>query len=90
MTEALGVGNGGGRSTETEIRPFFGAGALLRFLGDAFLGGDTGSGGMESSGSKICDGSTLSPFRDRRLRAVLLGVGGTSVVFRRVCRLGLR
>ena len=90
MTDVLGVGNGGGRSSETEARPFFGAGALLRFLGDAFFGGDTGSGGMDSSGSKICDGSTLSPLRDRRVRPVVLGVGGTSVVFLRVCRLGLR
>ena len=90
MADALGVGNGGGRSTETEVRPFFGAGALLRFLGDAFLGGDTGSGGMDSSGSKICDGSILSPRRNRRGRPAILGVGGTSVVCRRVCRLGLR
>ena len=72
------------------MRPFLVFGALFRFFGDAVFEGDTGSGAMVSSGSKICDVSILWVFRVRRVRPVADGVGGTSVVFRRVCRRGLR
>jgi len=79
----------GGASTETEARALLGGAALLRFLGDAFLIGDTGSGELVFSASKISEGSTFSPVRALRVRAAVRGVGGTSV-FRRVCRLLLR
>ena len=87
--EGLGVGICGA-STETDVRVFFGGAALLRFLGEAFLVGDIGSGRIDSSGSNICEGSMLSPVRAFRVRAAVRGVGGTSVVFRRGWRLGLR
>lgn len=74
-----------------EARILLGGAALFRFLGDAFFVGDTGSGGIvDSAGSKICGGSTLSPVRVLRDRIAVRGVDGTSVVFLRVWRLGLR
>lgn len=73
------------------MRPFLGGAALFRFLGDAFFVGDIGSGGIvDSSGSKICVGSTFSAVLVLRDLAAVRGVGGASVVFLRVWRLGLR
>ena len=87
--EVVGVGICGA-STEADVRAFFGGAALLRFLGEAFLVGDMGSGRMDSSGSNNCEGSMLSPVRAFRVRAAVRGVEGTSVVFRRGWRFGLR
>ena len=69
--EGFGVGNDGTASRATDERaPLVGA-ALLRFLGDAFFVGDTGSGLIDSLGSNISDGSTLSPVRALLVRAVV-------------------
>ncbi len=87
--EGLGVGICGA-FTETDVPAFFDGAAILRFLGEVFLIGDIGSGGIDCSGSNVCEGSILSPVRAFRVRAAVRGVGGTSVVFRRGWRLGLR
>ena len=62
MFTAFGVGSGGGGGSAVgiEARPFLGAGAALRFLGDGFFGGDNGSGAMDASGSSNSDRSILS------------------------------
>lgn len=90
VVEGFGVGNNGGQSIETEPRLFLGGAVFFRFFGDTVFEGDVGSGGMVCSGSKICDVSISSVFRVARIRAAVRGVEGTSVVFRRVWRLGLR
>ena len=76
----FGVGKGGGGSADTERRLFLGAAVLLRFRGEVLIE-ERGTGGMLSSGSKICDGSMLSPVRFLRFLAAVRGVGGTSAVF---------
>ena len=82
--ECFGVGNDGIASMATDERvPLVGA-ALLRFLGDAFFVGETGSGLIDSSGLKISEGSTLSPVRVLLVRCVVRGLGGTPVVLRLV------
>ena len=90
VADGFGVGNGGGRSGVTEARVLLGAGTLLLFRGEGFFVGETGSGGMLSDGSKICDGSVVSPVFVLLLLAALWGVGGAPVVFRLVCRRGVR
>ncbi len=90
VTEGFGVGRGGGRSGVTEARVRLGAGTLLLLRGEDFFVGETGSGGIVSSGSKICDGSMVSPVFVLLLLAALWGVGGAPIVFRLVCRRGLR
>ena len=87
--DAFGVSNGGCASTATADRILLVGAAFLRFLGDAFFVGDTGSGLIEASGSKISEGSTLSPVRVLRVRAVVRGVEGISAVLRLDWRLGL-
>ena len=82
--EGFGVGIDGIASTATDERALLVGAALLRFLGDAFFVGDTGSGLIESSGAKISEGSTLSFVRVLRVRAAVRGVEGTSVVLRLV------
>lgn len=82
--DGFGVGNGGCVSTAPDERALLVGAAILRFLGDAFLVGDTGSGLIDCSGSKISEGSTLSPVRVLRVRAAVRGVEGTSVVLRLV------
>lgn len=78
------MGNGGRELAATDERaPLVGA-ALLRFLGDVFFVGDPGSGLIDSSGSKISVGSTLSPVLVLRVRAAVRGIEGTSVVLRLV------
>jgi hypothetical protein len=57
--EASGVGNEGGSSGVAEARAAR-TGALFRFLGEAFLDGDSGSGMADCSGSNISDGSIFS------------------------------
>lgn len=89
LAVALGVGNDGGKSCATEGRPRFVAAALLRFRGDGFLVGDSGSGAILSWGSNIWVGSMSSVFRVLLPRAFARGVTGSSVVFRRLARLGL-
>ena len=89
LVVALGVGNGGGSSSAMDARPFLIGAALLRFRGDGFFVGDIGSGATLSSGSNICVGSRTSVFRFRRPRPFAFGVAGSSVVLRRVVRLGL-
>lgn len=89
LAVVLGVGKGGGKSGATEGRPLFAGAVLLRFRGDGFLVGDTGSGAILSSGSKIWVGSMSSVFRVLLPRAFTRGVVGSSVVFRRLARLGL-
>lgn len=74
----------------TETRLFFEGAVLLRFLGDGRLVGESGRGGIVSSGSNICEGSMLSPVFVLRLRVAVRGVGGAVVVCRRLARLGLR
>ena len=74
---------------ETDVRLFLIGAVLLRFLGDVCLVGESGFGGKLSSGLKICDGSIQSPVLVLRLRTAVTGVGGTLVVFRRLCRCGL-
>ena len=80
VTEGLAVGKGGGGSIDPETRPLLGAATLLRFLGDAFLVGEAGSGGKLGSASNICDGSTVSLFRVFRLRVAVRNVEGASAV----------
>lgn len=90
LAVGLGVGNGGGNSSATEARPFLVGAALLRFRGDNFLVGETGSGATLSLGSKRWVGSISSVFLALRPRAFARGVAGSSVVvLRRVVRLGL-
>lgn len=78
------MGIGGGASTATDERALLKGAALLRFLGEAFFVGDTGSGLIDTSGSKISEGSTLSPVLVLRVRAAVRGVEGTPVVLRLV------
>ena len=70
--------------------PLLGGAALLRFLGDDLFVGESGSGGKFVIESYVSVGSTFSTVLARRVRAGLRGVGGTSVVFLRVWRRGLR
>lgn len=89
LTVPLGVGKGGGRSSAMETRPLRVGAALLRFRGDGFLVGDIGANTTLSSGSNIWVGSISSVFLALRPRAFTRGVVGSSVVLRRVVRLGL-
>ena len=78
-----------GASVNTELLPLLVGTVLFRLRGEAFLDGDSGIGVVVWSGSKICEGSILSPVRVRRVRAAVLGVAGTPVVVLRDARLGL-
>ena len=90
VTDGFGVGSGAGRSGVTEARVRLGAGTLFLLRGEAFFVGETGSGGILSAGSNISDGSIVSPVFVLLLLAALVGVGGAPVVFRLVCRRGVR
>ena len=89
VAEGFGVGKER-RSVGAETSLFLVGAALFRFLGGALFDGDTGCGGILCSGSKTKSVPISSVFRVTRLRAAVRGVGGTSVVFRRVWRFGLR
>jgi hypothetical protein len=90
-TDACGVGRGGGSSGVEDTRDPR-AGALFLFRGDALFDGDSGSGCIVSSGSKISDGSMFSFVMFLFPRPPVLGVGIALVVFRLDCGafLGLR
>jgi len=67
-------------------------GALFRFRGDALFDGDSGSGRILSSGSKISEGSMFSLFTAFLTLPEVRGVFAIAlVVFRLdcVCRRGL-
>ena len=83
------MGKGGGSSSTVDVRRFT-AVVLFLFRGEAFLVGDSASARLLCSGSKISDGSIVSPVRVLRARAALRGVDGTVLEVRRCdCRLGL-
>ena len=88
VAEGCGVGNCGA-SVRTEFLPFLAGAALFLLRGEPFLVGDSGMGVAVWSGSKICEGSILSPVRVRRVRAAVLGVEGTPVVVLREARFRL-
>lgn len=79
-----GTGGSDSSSLGAAAQDFRGAGALLRFRGEALLVGEAGWGGILSFGSKISEGSMFSS-----VFLVFLFVGEDSVVFRRLWRRGL-
>lgn len=78
--DGCGVGKGGGNSGVEEMRDPR-VGALFLFRGDALFDGDSGSGWIVSSGSKISEGSTFSFARLFFGRPPVLGVAMEFVVF---------